>query len=407
MAEHRVPMLGGALRRRVDPTKSADPQVRELVAALATLDVAPAPRPDFRAELRAQLVAVTPRFVAEGNAEVKAEATPAAPAPERERTGARFKKPLIALVGAAAAFILLIGGAVLLSRSALPGDALYGVKRASENTQYSLAGGNVAKGKLKLEFAARRIGEVADLIPRATSMSAGVGALAGSGALNSETTKLVHDTLGSADDDVRVAAQLLGRAAVQKKSAAPLTDMTAWTPQQLTSLRAIVNRIPAGSAHDDAVATRTLVKAAQVRAATLKTELNCSCLATSGTDDLGPRPCATGCSAGQPGSGPSSQPGSPGSTSTKTGSTTKGAQISGPGSTTTTGPAPGSTRSGTGSTSPGQPGTSTSPGPRLPSIPLPTLPNPKATATPILPIGVDSCGLHASLAGIGINIGGC
>src|ERR1700709_497436 len=103
MSEHRVPMLGAALRRRRDPAKSSDPRVRELVAALATLEVAPAPRADFRAELRAQLVAVTPRLVDEGNAEAKVGAkAPTKPATKRQPF--RFKKPLFALAGAMAAF---------------------------------------------------------------------------------------------------------------------------------------------------------------------------------------------------------------------------------------------------------------------------------------------------------------
>src|SRR4051794_33430320 len=73
MGEHRVPLLG-ALRRYEDPAHSADPKIREIVTGLRTLEVAPPPRAHFRAELRAQLVAVAPRLVAEG---VEAEASAA------------------------------------------------------------------------------------------------------------------------------------------------------------------------------------------------------------------------------------------------------------------------------------------------------------------------------------------
>ena len=209
MNEHRVPMLGGAWRRHGDPARSSDPRVRELVGALAGLEVAPPMRAEFRAELRAQLVAVTPRLVDEGEASL-APAT--APRPRRAPSGPprpsarapnpparfRFAKPLIAVACALTAFVLLLGGAVLLSQHALPGDALYGVKRASEDVEYSTTSGTVAKGKLKLEFAATRIGEVADLLHTPTAMAAGTGALADSGAdqLRHRRPRARHAQLG-------------------------------------------------------------------------------------------------------------------------------------------------------------------------------------------------------------------
>src|SRR3954470_3111006 len=88
MGEHRVPLLGSGWRRNDDPATSRDPRVRAVVGALATLP-APELRDDFRAELRAQLVAITPRIVKE-SAEtgsmidiVPARATTAAPARPR------------------------------------------------------------------------------------------------------------------------------------------------------------------------------------------------------------------------------------------------------------------------------------------------------------------------------------
>src|SRR6476469_6447535 len=84
MNEHRVPMLGGAWRRRSDPARSSDPRVRELVGALAGLEVAPPMRAEFRSELRAQLVAVTPRLVEEGEPAVAAPETRVKRATKRE-----------------------------------------------------------------------------------------------------------------------------------------------------------------------------------------------------------------------------------------------------------------------------------------------------------------------------------
>jgi hypothetical protein len=412
MREHRVPMLGTALRRRVDPQRSRDPRVRELVAALATLDVAPPPRAQFRDELRAQLVAVAPRLVEEG--EPQSAASPhgqakavAEPAPRK--SGFRIAKPLIAAACVLTAFVVLLGGAVLLSRNALPGDALYSVKRASEDTQYGLTGGTVAKGKLKLEFAGRRIGEVAALLPKAGALAPGAGNMADSGQLSADTSKLVRQTLGAANGDVQTAAQMLGAAAVHGRSASPLRTITSWTPGQIAAMNAIVARIPAGSLHQSALGTRNLLVAAQARATALSTELGCSCLESARTDKLGPIPCATGCSPTTPGTptpGSSTGPGGSSTTTRPPANTPGGATTTAPGAGSSTAPpaTPGSTRSGGSSTgtSPGggsKPPKSKTTTPTLPGIPtlpghprtsLPKLPKPPHSSSTKLPISVSS-----------------
>lgn len=401
MREHRVPMLGTALRRRVDPVRSPDPHVRQLVGALAGLEVAPAPRPEFRAELRAQLVAVAPRLVDEGDPTLAAHPTPASAEPSPatatdapRKTGFRFARPLIAAACVLSAFVLLLGGAVLLSRNALPGDALYSLKRASEDTQYGLTGGTVAKGKLKLEFAGRRIGEVTALLPRNSALAAGSGPMADSGQLNADTSKLVRETLGSANGDVQSAARMLGGAAVRGQTASPLRAMTTWAPGQIAAMNKIVARIPAGSLHQQALATRNMIVAAQTRATALIGDLGCSCLSTSSTDNLGPIPCATGCTPTTPGTptpGGSTAPGgAPGSTTSRSpapGTPSTGASATpGPGGTTTQ-PAGGTGAGSTAATSPPRSAKNSPPSTRLPTLPgLPSLPgHSSSTRLPHLP----------------------
>ncbi len=68
MSDQRGSVLD-SLRRHPDPAQSRDPEVRAVVDALGQLDIAPAPDEQFRHELRAQLVAVAPRLMAEGAAE--------------------------------------------------------------------------------------------------------------------------------------------------------------------------------------------------------------------------------------------------------------------------------------------------------------------------------------------------
>ncbi len=427
MAEHRVPMPRAALRSRLrpDPSRSRDPRVRELVAALGRLEPAPAPRAQFRAELRAQLVAVAPRLVVEGE---PATAPAREPAP-RPRVRLRLVRPLIVTACLFAAFVMLFGAAVFVSQRALPGDALYGLKRASENTRYELTGGAVSKGKLKLEFAARRISEVVDLLPGASGSAAGTGV----GVIDPRTAGLVRSTLGSADDDVRSAAQLLGGAAVRGDTAGPLTAITGWTPGPLAAMNQVLARIPAGTLHQRAAATRALLAAAQHRAATLRTELGCNCLTTSGTDQLGPIPCATGCSSGRAGPTPGrSRSGAPGG-STRRGAPHQGSPRPRPTAGRTApgaGAVPGAGSTGPGGTTahpgaplpaPSPPALPTSPGqgglpglpglpslPALPSLPgLPGLPLPTGSGTPSLPVSIGTCGVSATLGPIAIGVGSC
>ncbi len=332
MADHRVPMLGDAWRRREDPARSGDPRVRRLVAALGTLEIAPAPAPEFRSELRAQLVAVTPRLVAEGVSTPDHVAEkPRSVEKQAARPGfAVLRRPLVATACLLTALVLLLGGAVWLSRSALPGDVLYGLKRASENTEYALAGSTTEKGKLKLEFAATRIQEVGDLVPGARALALGPGLVA-DGALSDHAATLVEQTLGSADDDIRAAAQMLGAAAVSSGSSDPLTSIISWAPAQEHAMHVIARRLPEGAALRDALATWHLIRAARARAVQLKADLGCGCLAGTRTDSLGPLPCSHPCahpgaSNRRSGQGPTSGPSSSGG-----GTTGRSGPASGPG----------------------------------------------------------------------------
>jgi hypothetical protein len=436
MNEHRVPMLGGAWRRRSDPARSSDPRVRELVGALAGVEVAPPMRADFRAELRAQLVAVTPRLVEEGEAAPPAPASRATKrAPKAERAADadqarrfRFAKPLVAVACALTAFVLLLGGAVLISRNALPGDALYGIKRASEDTEYSFTSGTVAKGKLKLQFAATRIGEVSDLLAQPSAMAAGTGAIADSGQPNSDTANLVRETLGSADSDVKSASQMLTGDAVRNDRPASLAAITSWTPAQITAMRQIVARIPAGSLHQRALMSLGVLQQAQQRATALQAELGCSCLTSVPGDQFGPVPCTTPCSTRQPGGSGKHPTSTPSRTPVngRTPPTGNGRSAGVVPATTTprTSILPGSTptRSNPGGHLPAPsssilPSKSPVGGPTSPKLPLPSLPSlgggKSGTGSGAghsgtkLPIKVTSSCVSAGVGGIGVGIGNC
>jgi hypothetical protein len=160
-------------------------------------------------------------------------------------------------------------------------------------------------------------------------------------------------------------------------------------------------------------ASQDLIKAAEQRAEQLKADLGCGCLGSSSTDVLGPMPCSTGCSA--------ATPQVPGGTSTTapTGTHRAGSTHS-PGSTPSTSPP--ATKAGTtpagrggasssavprgGAAAPRASSTAGRPTARSTQPVAPILPLPTSTA-PGLPINIGSCGVQASLAGIGVGIGDC
>jgi hypothetical protein len=309
MAEHRVSMLSGSLRRFEDPARSSDPRIRSLVAQLATIEPAPAPRAHFRAELRAQLVAVAPRLVAEGPA-IETRPTETAgkhvkvAKPAKSRLGAAvgwtsrisIARPLAAVTAVVAVFAMLLGGAVWVSKKALPGDALYSLKRANENVALSLAPDDAAKGREYLKLARTRAEEVSALLSHTSSMAGGPGANA-AGGVNAATAKLISTTLDSADSETRNGAKLLDAAAVSSGSSAPLKALTSWAPSQLARLQGIADRLGAGPLQDRVAASSSLTTQALSRATALHADLGCNCLDKTTTDELGPMPCTTDCSA--------------------------------------------------------------------------------------------------------------
>jgi hypothetical protein len=309
MSEHRVPMLGASWRRSEDPALSRDPRVRAVVGALATL---PAPEPSavFRAELRAQLVAIAPRIIAESAQAATATLTdvpraikPAAAAPKHadgvlaRLRGASLGRPLAVVASVITVFALLLGGAVWMSQKALPGDTLYGLKRASESVRLDLAGSTTDKAKLYLEFAGRRVDEANGLASRASADAMGSGVQA-AGAIDSHTAALIASTLTSADSDVKSATSLLTKQAAASKSSSPLKIITAWAPSQLARLKSLAATVPDRSLRKRAQSSAWLVNAAANRAKALVPAVTSGCASTADSDSLGVVP-ATGCASGQ------------------------------------------------------------------------------------------------------------
>jgi hypothetical protein len=408
MAEHRVSMLSSSLRRYEDPARSADPRIRQVVSGLATLQAAPAPRAHFRAELRAQLVAVAPRLVAEGP-KIEAQHADRPPASATAATvqlaGARLRaafdrigqisiaRPLGVITAVVAVCAVLLGAAVWMSKKALPGDALYSLKRANENVQLSLAGSDTAKGRKYLEFADNRADEVSALLARSMASADGAGPNA-AGGVNAHTTHLVETTLDSMDSDVRNGSQLLGDEAVRDGSAQSLAVMTGWAPHQITQLQSIAAQVGTGVLHDRVASSMHLTTKAFTRARALDGIVRCGCLGDMPADELGPVPCSL-CSTPQAPARPTTKPAKkPAKKSATTHTPASSHHTSNPApSIITSGPVTGSRGSHTRST-PGGGGL----GGILPSLPieLPSLPR----MLPAPPGGVNRTCMPMSVMGL-------
>jgi hypothetical protein len=248
--------------------------------------------------------------------------------------------------------------------------------------------GDTERAKYALSLASTRITEAADITPKSNP--------------SKHVAALIVSTLSSADSDVRTASQTLGAEAVRNNSAAPLQVISTWAPGALDRLTKLIERLPAGSIRDRAVASYQLLTSSLMRARLLEAETGCACLHSTSSDQLGPIPCPVCASPTNPGVPPG-----PGGVSTTPGVTT-------PTGTSTSGAAAGSGGSGgsdpdtNAATNPTDSPTSSDPG-----IPIPTLPNlpsnlPTLPSVSIAPgVGIGSCGASISLGGINIVLGTC
>lgn len=248
----------------------------ELISRLQSLPDKPQPDPRFKAELRTQLVSIAPRIVAEGVAEAKKS-------PRRHRKPARgwarARTPLLAIGGAAAVLVLLLGLAVHVAGGALPGQSLYGLKRASEDFKLSVDGGSDSEKGLKyLKLASSRTAESNKLLGSATAAS-----------MSQET--LIASTLRTADAETRTGMQLLGSAALSSGSAATIAPIKDWAAGQTKAVQSLLPDLPAGPGLDQARASIALLRQVTARVAAWNADLNKGCLSKARSDDLGPLGC--------------------------------------------------------------------------------------------------------------------
>jgi hypothetical protein len=173
------------------------------------------PDPAFRAATRARLVAMAAVRTPEPEPATGLKRLLAARAPDS--APARWRSRLTAGLAGAAMAVTALATLVAVSTDARPGDALYSLKRGTEQTQLALAGD--ARGQTLLDLAATRLDELEGL--------------------TDADPALVLDTVRTMDDQTTEGAAWLTERSVTTKALAPLEDLAVWTAEQSDELAAV------------------------------------------------------------------------------------------------------------------------------------------------------------------------
>ncbi|WP_307834200.1 DUF5667 domain-containing protein [Paractinoplanes lichenicola] len=265
---------------------AADEQLAELVAIGNSLSTArPGARvdPEFRTGLRAMLVATAERdgIGRTAVAAVDEPATAIQPATARAGRlghgllghGGRIRARGAIVIGVAAG-ALAVSGISAASENASPGDALYGVKRSTERAQLAMAGSDVTRGQLSLDFARNRLTEAV--------------------AMKGDDIEF-PGVLDDMDADTRKGVKLLTTSAVARKDIKPLATVDSFADQQRQTLSPALTRLSSAN-QERALKSIALLDSVNDRAESLRTGLACDNVTAAGTDGLGPK--LKGCAAG-------------------------------------------------------------------------------------------------------------
>ncbi|HSK59061.1 MAG TPA: DUF5667 domain-containing protein [Actinomycetospora sp.] len=219
---------------------------------------------------------------------VKSRSRPADERPARAGGCAASRRPaarlLSSFVTGACAVLLLGALTVLLSRGALPGEMLYGIKRASESAELGLTSGQEARGLKHLDFAAIRLEEISGLVERSGTAAAGAGPVAAG--LGPDRAALVLDNLRSFDEQARTGSRLILPLAAQPTGPSP-AELAEWARSQSARLDTLSPSLDE-SGRTAAAGSQQMLQRLTQRAAVLDGPEPC---ATGGaSDDLGPLP---------------------------------------------------------------------------------------------------------------------
>ncbi|MGH3901056.1 MAG: DUF5667 domain-containing protein [Pseudonocardiaceae bacterium] len=189
------------------------------------------------------------------------------------------------VVAAAATLCLLMslsGMSVLLSRDALPGDALYTFKRSAESAELGLTFGDQPKALKHLEFASARVSEIETMAQHADAV--------GNWSAGQEKFLRVLDDF---DADTTAGARLLTALASHGQTNI-LSPLRGWAEQQETRLQAVRTALPLpATARLDS--TLGLLDRVVARISALDRRSDCTTVTSGAHDDLGLLPAREAC----------------------------------------------------------------------------------------------------------------
>jgi hypothetical protein len=257
--------------RRHHSRSDADSDLAGMVTIgqrVTTLPLAVEVDPEFRTGLRASLMA---RIEREGIGATAVEAEADTP-PKRRLSdllpSGRTRSAIIATIAAGSFGAFGVSAA---SGDAMPGETLYKVKRSAEQAQLALAGSDVSRGQLNLEFARKRLTEA--------------------GGLGGDEGKL-DPVLDDMDSNMRDGTRLLTTAAIDRGEAAGLQVVQQFARDQKPILASLTGRLN-GPAKSRAAESLDLLNRIDERADGLQTTVKCPGVAVP-TDELGALPIVCG-----------------------------------------------------------------------------------------------------------------
>ncbi|WP_037574868.1 DUF5667 domain-containing protein [Phaeacidiphilus oryzae] len=260
--EHRRAKAFAEALEAVEPTadqpaphgaeNSAGAELGGLLEAVGALRALPVPElaGDVRMVQRAHLVAAFENMLAEQPS--SAAAVPA----QQSRHGTHRAPGALGLFGggrllpasrwrrrlafgglAAGMAVGALGGVAAASSNALPGDALYGMKRSLEDWRLGLAGSDAERGRLLLDQASARMGEVQQLM----------GARRG-GELSPELAARIRSEFDEMNADGTRGRDLLRGIYLREHTVAPMRRLAGFAAQEQPRLDTVSSQLPHGLA---------------------------------------------------------------------------------------------------------------------------------------------------------------
>jgi len=194
-------------------------------------------------------------------------------AEEERRAPSRRRRVLAEVLAAAVALVIALGGlGLVLSRDSLPGDVLYGIKRAGESAQLGLTFDDSAKAEKHLRFASNRLDELK--------------------ALHDTQAARYSATLTDFRQQAIAGTAQFTELAVQ--GGAQLAVLESWANLQRAKLTEVEPSLPAGAAAAFDAASELLDRIT-ARAQSLLARLDCLQITTGEPDELGAVPDTSEC----------------------------------------------------------------------------------------------------------------